>query len=64
MKKKILSLAAMLFCLTTAWAFTVDGINYNIMSTVGLTVEVLGGPEYSGEIVIYDYPQPADMFLL
>ena len=54
MKKRILSLAAMLICLVAAWAedFIVDDISYNITSTNDLTVEVTSGGEYSGEIVI------------
>ena len=54
MKKRIISLAAMLLCIVVAWAadFTVDGINYNITSTADMTAEVAEGGEYSGKIVI------------
>ena len=53
MKKKKLSLVAMLICLTSTWAkaFYVDGINYNITSADDLTVEV-ASDTYRGEIVI------------
>ena len=54
MKKRVLSLAAMLLCFVAAWTeeFTVDGIKYNITSMDDLTVQVASGGEYSGEIII------------
>ena len=49
--KKLLSVSVLFLCSIVAWAFTVDGINYNITSTSELTVEVSSG-SYSGDIVI------------